>query len=79
MREESAGDVLDVEDLEAAGLGHDHPGVGDLTTGLGVEGRRVEEELADAVLADERGQHLGLDAVARHVAPDELRRAVRAR
>ena len=53
MGEEPAGDVLDVEDLEAARLGHDHPGVGDLPPGLRVEGRRVEEELADAVLTDE--------------------------
>ena len=53
VREESAGDVLDVEHLEAARLGDDRPGVGDLTAGLGVEGRRVEEQFADAVLADQ--------------------------
>ena len=67
---------MDVEDLETARLGDDHPGIGDLAPGLGVERRRVEEEFAEAVVTDERRQHFGLHAVARHVASDEFGRTM---
>ncbi len=53
MSEETARDVLDVQHLEAARLGDDHSGVGDLAARLGVERCRIEEEFANAVLADE--------------------------
>ena len=53
VREESARHVLGVEYLEAPGLGDDGAGVADLAARLGVEGSRVQEEFALAVLARE--------------------------
>jgi hypothetical protein len=54
---ESAGDALGVVHLEASALTHDDADVTDLAPRLGVEGCRVQEQLALAVLTGEDADH----------------------
>src|ERR1700685_2117881 len=76
MGEESPGHVLSVENVKASRLGDHGARVTDLTARLGVKGRRVEKELALAVLAGEYAHPGRFEGVARDVATEQPRRPV---